>query len=112
MDCETNTEDGDGKPMTEFTKEQLTTIRAFLLQVRERATIADTEWADAAPTLPQLLAWARVAGFAAQDTQTAIWWYRFRSRPGSIEWRPVYVVRALITASERDYAEIERMPPN
>jgi hypothetical protein len=111
--------------MSEFTKAQLATVRAYLAQVRDRAKIESEEWAAADPSLlvrarptarrkscSQYLVWVRVASFSAEDIHTAIWWYRYRHKPGSKQWRPTYILRALIIASERDYAEPEQISVN
>jgi len=96
--------------MTKFTKEQLSTIRAFLEQVWNRAEIPLGEWKLCDPPLTIWLAWQRAAGFYVHDIRAALWWYQYRHKPGSKEWRPTRIIRALIKASERDYVEPERLP--
>lgn len=95
---------------TEFTNQQLATVRAYLAQVRALANIE--KWERVMTDLPiaRYLMWVRRASLDAQDIRTALWWYRYRHKPGSAEWRPGIIISVLITASERDYVEPERMP--
>jgi hypothetical protein len=97
--------------MIEITNQQRAAISAFLAQVRDRAEWRLEEllsfsriWAS------KLQSWSVVYGVGAADTQTALWWYQYRHKPGSKEWRPSRIMQALLIASERDYAEPERLP--
>lgn len=97
--------------MTDLSAEQLAAIHTFLAQVRERATITREEWVESCQSWARgARAWSCVYGFAETDIATALWWYQHRRRPGSKEWRPVVILRALVEASERDYAEPELLP--
>lgn len=102
------------KPMqTDFTADQLGAISVFLAQVRDRADIQREEWHESYRSWARgARTWSCVYGFGGTDVRTALWWYQYRHKPGSKEWSPVVIVRALLAASERDYAEPERMAPN
>lgn len=96
----------------ELTRDQLEIIGTFLSQVRERAKPSREELAQCF----QPHSWGnkvwKAYGVSLLDVQTALWWYRFRHKPGSKEERPPYILRALIKATERDYFEPERIPVN
>lgn len=90
--------------MAEFTKSQLAHVRAFLAQVRDRAIVEDEERVE------HRLCVSRVGNWDAFDLSdidilTALWWFQFRHKPNSREWRPVIILRALVNASQRDYVE-------
>lgn len=97
--------------MSEFTKDQLVAVKAFLAQVRARADVKPDEQVTAS-------LWARSAGcwgvydFSEINILTALWWYQYRHKPGSKEWHPSIILRALIQASQRDYIEPEWLPSN
>src|SRR5262245_37497075 len=98
--------------MNEFTKEQLSHVCAFLAQVRERARIEREEAVTATNAwLKGLRAWNWYP-ISEANIHTAIWWYQYRHAPGSKTWQPSVILRALVAASEHDYVEPERMPPN
>lgn len=91
---------------TQFTKAQLATVRAYLAQVRERAEVGNQEWWEVSQSiLRSYNRWLCLGCSDMTDNMTAIWWYCYRHKPGSKEWRPVRILRGLIIASERDYVE-------
>lgn len=98
--------------MTTFTTEQLAVVRAFLAQVRERAKVGDKERVETRVYRLKTGPWSIYDDLSETDVLIALWWYRFRFMPGSREWRPGIILRALIKASERDYVEPERIPVN
>lgn len=93
--------------MPELTKPQLDIIRAYLAQVRDRAKWQPEELYSPMTICvsKSLMNLAVAYGFTAADIQMAIWWYQFRHKPGSKEWRPRFILPALVRASERDYVE-------
>ena len=99
--------------MIELTNQQRAIISAFLSQVRERARIEEDEWWESYQSwAPGARRWRAVYGFGGTDVHTALWWYQYRYKPGSKEWRPLRIIRALVIASERDYVEPELMAVN
>lgn len=105
---------GESAPtkVSEFTKEQLDIVRAFLAQVRERANPAREKLQECHQSRWRGDALWSGYGLSRIDAQTAVWWYLKRHKLGSTQWRPPVILRALITASERDYVELERLPVN
>jgi hypothetical protein len=96
--------------VSEFTKEQLETVRAFLAQVRERAKPAREKLQECHQSRWKGDALWSEYGLSRIDAQTAVWWYLNRHKLGSTQWRPHVILRALVLASERDYVELERLP--
>lgn len=94
--------------MSEISRQQLTTIRAYLAQVRERAVVEDEEQVESRLRSASAGNWEDT-GLDRVDVLTAIWWHQFRHKPGSREWRPGYIIAALLTASERDYVELGKL---
>jgi len=91
---------------TEFTKQQLATVRAYLAQVQIEGVWTPDEWVAAMQFWPRAdRLWSEVYGLNKVNIWTALWWYQYRNKPGSKEWRPGIIIRALIHASERDYVE-------
>lgn len=97
--------------MPEFTKVQLTHVRAFLAQVRDRAIVEDEERVEHRLRVSSVGNWE---GYNLTDVDilTALWWFQFRHKPTSREWRPIIIIRALVKASERDYVEPGKLEPN
>jgi len=96
--------------VSEFTKDQLYYVSLFLAQIRDRAKPSREELSQCSQSQERGdAAWSEY-GISATDVQTARWWYQRRREPGSNEWRPAIILRALVRASERDYTEPELMP--
>lgn len=94
--------------MIDLSNQQLATIRAFLAQVRERAVVEDEEQVESRLRSASVGNWEDT-GLDRIDILTALWWYQFRHKPGSREWRPGYILQALVGASERDYVELGKL---
>lgn len=80
--------------MQALTKEQVLTIRAFLAKqqfTREQWLEAYQSWARGG------YAWDRLQS-GGTDIQRALTWYQFIHKPGSKEWRPAIIIRALLDA--------------
>ncbi len=74
------------------------TVRAFLK--RQRAVLSNKQWKSAqAAWRTGDNGWNTFA--SATDIQTCIAWYRCIHRPGSREWRPSIIIRAVVAASQK-----------
>lgn len=73
-------------------------VRAFLK--RQRAVLSTKQWKSArAAWQTGDNGWNALANNT--DIQTCIAWYRCVHRPGSREWRPSIIIRAVVAASQK-----------
>lgn len=69
-------------------------ISAFL--ARQRKLFTQKQWSESYQSWAKGgRAWDRLLGLGGTDTQSALTWYQHIHRPGSKEWRPSIIIRAL-----------------